>query len=68
MGSPVLLDRVGIVEVALAVTAVLMDLFIPALVLLVLGACSLALRRQGPATLGVSTETRWQKWPHRLRF
>ncbi len=42
------------VEVALAVVAVVLDLFVPTLVLLVLAAGSLALRREGPASLGLS--------------
>jgi len=41
------------VEVALAVAAIVLDLVVPSLVLLVLAALSLAVRREGPATLGL---------------
>ncbi|MET0885729.1 MAG: hypothetical protein ABWX92_04690, partial [Mycetocola sp.] len=51
-GRAPLWTAISVIEVALAVTAVILDLFIPALVLLALGTCSLAIRRQGPATLG----------------
>ena len=44
---------VASVEVALVVTTVILDLFIPSLILLMLAACSLVLRRQGPRSLGV---------------
>lgn len=44
---------VAAIEVALAIAAAVLDLFIPAVVLLMLCACSLVLRRQGLATLGV---------------
>ena len=39
-------------ELAIAVTVVALDLLIPALVILVVAAVSLALRRQSPASLG----------------
>jgi uncharacterized protein len=42
------------VEVALAGVAVLLDLLVPTFVLLGLAAVSLALRREGPASLGLS--------------
>jgi len=42
------------VEVALAVAAVLLDLLVPTFVLLGLAAVSLAIRRDGPGTLGLS--------------
>lgn len=41
------------VEVALAVAAVALDLFLPALVILGLAAISLVLRREGPGSLGL---------------
>ena len=41
-----------VVEVVLAVTAVLLDLLLPAVVLTVLAGLSLAVRREGPSTLG----------------
>ena len=41
-----------VVEVALAVTAVLLDLLLPAVVLTVLAGLSLAVRRERPSTLG----------------
>ena len=41
------------IEVALAVAAILLDLVVPTLVLLVLAGASLAVRRDGPATLGL---------------
>ncbi len=41
-----------VVEVALAVAAVLYDLLLPAVVLTVLAGLSLAVRREGPSTLG----------------
>lgn len=41
-----------LVEVALAVTAVLLDLFLPAVVLAVMAGVSLAVRREPPSTLG----------------
>ena len=44
---------VAAVEVALAITAILLDLLVPSLVLLVLAAVSLAVRRQGLGTLGL---------------
>jgi len=47
-----------VVEVALAVGAVLIDLFLPAAVLTVLAGLSLAVRRQGPSTLGFHRLTR----------
>jgi membrane protease YdiL (CAAX protease family) len=43
----------ALVEVLLASGAILLDLAIPSLVLLVLAGLSLALRRQGPSTLGL---------------
>lgn len=52
-GGSSLWTAIAVLEVALAATAVILDVFIPALVLLVLGAFSLALRRQGLETLGV---------------
>lgn len=50
---PVLWRIVAGVEVALAITAVLLDLLVPSLVLLALAAVSLAVRRQGLGTLGL---------------
>jgi membrane protease YdiL (CAAX protease family) len=50
---PGLWRMVAAVEVALAVVAVLLDLFVPTLVLLGLAAVSLAARRQGLGTLGL---------------
>ena len=41
-----------VVEVVLAVTAVLLDLFLPAVVLTVMAGVSLAVRRESPSTLG----------------
>ncbi len=41
------------VEVALATAAVLLDLLVPSLVLVLLAAASLAVRRQSPSTLGL---------------
>ena len=41
-----------VVEVVLAVTAVLLDLLLPALVLAVMAGVSLAVRRESPSTLG----------------
>lgn len=52
-GGPSLWTGIAAFEVALAALAVILDVFIPALVLLVLAAFSLALRRQGLETLGV---------------
>jgi membrane protease YdiL (CAAX protease family) len=46
------------VEVALAVAAILLDLVVPTLVLLVLAALSLAVRRERPATLGLRRPAR----------
>jgi membrane protease YdiL (CAAX protease family) len=46
------------VEVALAVALVLLDVAIPALVLLLLAGVSLAVRRRGPASLGFSRPAR----------
>jgi membrane protease YdiL (CAAX protease family) len=46
------------VEVGLALGAILLDLLVPTLVLLVLAAISLTVRRAGPATLGL-------RWPAR---
>lgn len=51
-GSPILWASVAAAEVVLAIVVVAFDAFIPSLVLLVLAAVSLVLRRQGPATLG----------------
>lgn len=49
--------RLGVVvagaEVALAAVIVVLDLLVPTLLLLVLAGCSLALRRVGPASLGL---------------
>ncbi len=50
-----------VVEVVLAVTAVLLDLFLPAVVLSVMAAVSLAVRREGPSTLG------FHRLPHPAR-
>src|SRR3954471_13466359 len=50
---PGLWRMVAAVEVALAVVAVLLDLFVPTLVLLGLAAVSLAARRQGLGALGL---------------
>jgi membrane protease YdiL (CAAX protease family) len=44
---------VAVVEVSLAITAVLLDRVVPTLVLLVLATLSLAVRREGPSTLGL---------------
>lgn len=41
-----------VVEVVLAVAAVLLDLFLPSLVLVLLAGLSLLVRREGPSTLG----------------
>ncbi len=51
-GGPWLLLLTAI-EVTLAVAAVLLDLVLPSLVLLLLAGLSLAVRRQGPASLGL---------------
>lgn len=48
---------VAAVEVALAAAVVLLDLGLPTLVLLVLAGVSLALRRQGPASVGFARVT-----------
>jgi CAAX protease family protein len=42
----------AVIEVLLAATAVILDLFIPTIVILVLATISLAIRRTGPASLG----------------
>ncbi len=41
-----------VIEVALAVTAVVLDVFLPAVVLAVMAGVSLAVRRESPSTLG----------------
>jgi membrane protease YdiL (CAAX protease family) len=52
VSSPAWWRVLAVVEVALAAAAVLADLLLPALVLVVMAALSLAVRRQRPATLG----------------
>ena len=42
----------AVIEVLLAAAAVILDLFIPTIVILVLAAISLAIRQIGPASLG----------------
>jgi membrane protease YdiL (CAAX protease family) len=51
--TPRLRRGIAAVEVVLAVVAIFLELLVPSLVLLVLAAASLIVRREGPATLGL---------------
>ena len=51
------------VEVVLAAVAVVLDLLIPTIVVLALAGLSLALRREGPATLGFRRTPTTGQWP-----
>lgn len=54
---------VAAVELVLAGVTVALDLWVPTLILLVLTAASLAVRRQWPSTLGLTRPNRSRLWP-----
>lgn len=56
---------VAVVEVALALVTMAFDLLLPTLVLLALAALSLAVRREGPSTLGFARVPTRDGWPSR---